>query len=203
MYRNVELYNAITSVLVGLFHYEIKDFPEETYWEAVLNAVLHRGYLAPGSVFIKHFCDRTEVSNPEGFLPGITPENILRQDFHPRNRHLAEVLRRIGLIEKVGMGVKWMFHTQLLSGKQPTRYWTNGASVRLTLMNSTLEKPFVRFVRERGKDSHPLGLDELLVLSALRRQRELAFSEAAALLQLELPQTREILMGMVRNCRSR
>ncbi len=199
VYRNVELYNAITSIQVGLFRYEIKDFPEETYREAVLNAVLHRDYLAPGAVFIKHYPDRMEISNPGGFLPGITPENILRQDSHPRNRHLAEVLRRIGLIEKAGMGVKRMFHTQLLSGKEPPRYWTDGASVRLTLMNGTLDEPFVRFVRQREKDGNPLGLDELLVLSALRRQRELALPEAAAILQLELPRTREILMGMVRS----
>lgn len=198
VYRNVELYNPITSLQVGLFRYEIKDFPEETYREAVLNAALHRDYFSFGSVFVKQYRDRMEVSNPGGFLPGITPENILRHDSHPRNRHLAEVLRRIGLIEKAGMGVKRMFYTQLLSGKPPPHYWTDGASVRLTLMNGTMDEPFVRFVRQREKEGHPLGLDQLLVLSALRRQRELALPEAAAILQLELPRTREILMSMVR-----
>jgi len=198
VYRNIELHNRITTVRMGLFHYEIKDFPEESYREAVLNAVLHRDYLSTGSVFVKHYPDRLEVSNPGGFIAGITPENILRQNSHPRNRRLAEVLRRIGLIEKAGMGVKRIFYLQLVSGKLPPNYWTDGHSVRVTLFNGSLDEPFVRLVKEREKKGRPLGLDELLVLSILRRQRELTLPEAAVLLQLDRQRTREILMQMVR-----
>lgn len=149
VYENIELYNTVTPVQAGLFRYEIKDFPEEAYREAILNAVLHRDYLAPGSVFIKHYPDRMEISNPGGFLAGITPDNILRQDSHPRNRHLAEILRRIGLVEKAGMGVKRMFHSQLLAGKQPPSYWTNGKAVRVVLRNGTVDADFVRFVYQQ------------------------------------------------------
>ncbi|MFQ6091794.1 MAG: RNA-binding domain-containing protein [bacterium] len=198
VYRNIELYNRIVTIRIGLFHYEIKDFPEETYREAVLNAVLHRDYLSPGSVFVKHYPNRLEVSNPGGFIAGVTPENILRQDSHPRNRHLAEILRRIGLIEKAGMGVKRMFYLQLACGKSPPAYWTDGHSVRVTLYNGTLDKPFVGSVKKREKEGQSLGLEELLVLSSLRHQRELSLPEAASLLQLDRRRTQEVLMQMVR-----
>lgn len=198
VYRNIELYNKIVPIQVGLYRYEIKDFPEETYREAVLNAVLHRDYTQPGSVFIKHYPYRLDISNPGGLLAGITPENILRQDSHPRNRHLAEIIRRIGLIEKAGVGVKRMFHTQLVSGKMPPSYWTDGHSVRVTLQNGVLDKAFVEFLRRQESSGKLLDLDQLLVLSTLRRQRELSLAKASELLQLNRERTHQILMQMIK-----
>lgn len=197
--RNIELHNRITTVRAGLFHYEIKDFPEETYREALLNAVQHRDYSSQGGVFVKHYPDRLEISNPGGFLAGISPENILRQDSHPRNRRLTEALRRIGLVERAGLGVQRMFYAQLVAGKPPPDYWTNSASVRVTLYDGTVDEGFARFVRQREREGRALALDELLILFALRRQRELSLADAAQTLQLSLHQTRAILMRMLRD----
>ena len=47
--------------------------------------------------------------------------------------------------------------------------------------------------------SDSVGLDELIVLAALVRQRELSLPDAARLLQLNYERTRECLMQMVRN----
>ena len=196
IYRNIEHYNKITTVRIGLFHFEIKDFPEDTYREAILNAILHRDYTSPGSVFIKHYDDRIEISNPGGFIGGITPENILRQDSKPRNRYLAEVLRKMGLVEKAGMGVKRMFYTQLASGKEPPSYSSDEHSVKVIIKNGTIDEPFVKFIKETERRGREIGLDELLILSLLRRQRELSLKEAASVLQLDVSRTREILMKM-------
>lgn len=65
VYQNVELYNKVTTVKIGLFHFEIKDFPEDTYREVILNAVLHRDYSETAAIFIRHFKDRLEISNPD------------------------------------------------------------------------------------------------------------------------------------------
>lgn len=195
--RNIEFYNRITTVKVGLFHYEVKDFLEETYREALLNAVQHRDYSSQSAVFVKHYADRLEISNPGGFLAGITPENILRQDSHPRNRRLTEALRRIGLVERAGVGIQRMFYAQLSAGKPPPEYQSSGASVRVALYDGALDEGFTRFVRQREREGKSLGLDELLVLFALRRQRELSLADAARSLQLNLTQTRTVLMRMV------
>ena len=198
IYRNIEHYNKITTVKIGLFHFEIKDFPEDTYREAILNAILHRDYTSLGSVFIKHYDDRIEISNPGGFIGGITPENILRQDSKPRNRYLAEVLRKIGLVEKAGMGVKRMFYTQLASGKELPSYFSAEHFVKVIIKDGTIDEPFVKFVKESEKQGKEIGLDELLILSVLRRQRELSLKEAASVLQLDVSRTREILMKMIK-----
>jgi ATP-dependent DNA helicase RecG len=170
---------------------------EDTYREVILNAVLHRDYSETAAIFIRHFKDRLEISNPGGFLSGITPENILRQDSRPRNRHLAEVLRKIGLVEKAGMGVKRIFYTQLALGKEVPAYFSDGHSVRVIIRDGTLDEQFVRFVKESEKQVKEISLDELLILSVLRRQRELSLSQAPAILQLDAAITREILMKMI------
>jgi ATP-dependent DNA helicase RecG len=194
--RNIELYNNVTTVKIGLFHFEIKDFPEETYREIILNAVLHRDYSEQSAVFVRHFKDRLEISNPGGFVSGITPENILRQDSRPRNRHLAEVLRKIGLVEKAGMGVKRIFYTQLALGKETPKYISDGHSVRVAVRDGSIDEYFAKFVKESEKLGKEIGLDELLILSVLRRQRELTLNQAPAILQLDAARTREILMRM-------
>ena len=197
VYRNIELYNKITTVKLGFFHFEVEDFPADTYREAILNAVVHREYSRAEAVFIKHYKDLIEVSNPGGFISGITPDNILRQNSRPRNRYLAEVLRKIGLIEKAGMGVKRMFYIQLASGKEAPSYISDEHTVRVIIKDGTLDEPFVRFVKESEKEGKEMGLDELLLLSVLRRQRELSIKEGIAILQFDAVRTREILMRMI------
>jgi len=196
--RIIESFNKIITVKSGLFHYEIKEFPTEVYREAIMNALLHRDYTRGGSVFIKHYKDRMEISNPGGFIAGITPQNILRQDSKPRNRHLAEILRKTGLIEKVGVGVKRMFYVQLSSGKEPPLYETDGHSVRVMLKNGSVDENFVKFIREREREGKEIDLDGILILSVLRRKREITLNEASEVLQLDMGRTREILNQMCR-----
>ena len=195
--RTIESFNKLVIVKDGLFHYEIKDFPREVYREAILNALLHRDYTRGEAVFVKHYIHRMEISNPGGFIGGITPENILRQDSKPRNRHLAEIMRKTGLIEKAGMGVKRMFYLQMISGKEPPIYETDGHTVRVILKDGTINEPFVKFVKEADREGRSLGLDELLILFALRRKREITLKDASKILQLDEMRSREILNKMV------
>jgi len=195
--RTIESFNKMVIVKDGLFHYEIKDFPTEVYREAILNALLHRDYTRGEAVFVKHYSDHMEISNPGGFVGGITPENILRQDSKPRNRHLAEILRKTGLIEKAGMGVKRMFYLQMASGKEPPIYETDGYTVRVILKDGHINEPFVKFVKEADREGKGLGLDGLLILFALRRRREITLKDASKILQLDKTRSREILNKMV------
>ncbi|RLG23300.1 hypothetical protein DRN85_09630 [Methanosarcinales archaeon] len=195
--NNIEARNRITTIKMGLFHFEIKEYPEYTYREAILNALLHRDYSEPGAVFFRHYSNRMEFSNPGGFIGGITPKNILRQDSKPRNRHLAEILRKIGLIEKAGMGVKRMFYTQLASGKPEPLFYVDEHNVRVIIRNGTIDEPFIRFIKEMEQKGKEMGLDELMILSVLRRQRELSITEAGNILQLDINRAREILNQMI------
>jgi ATP-dependent DNA helicase RecG len=76
-------------------------------------------------------------------------------------------------------------------------YWTDGASVRITLFNGAIDEAFVRLLRKREREGDMVSLDELILLAALVRQRELSVPDAARLLQLNHARTRECLMQMV------
>ena len=200
--RALEPHNRITTLKMGLFHFEIPDYPEEVCREALLNALVHRDYERPGAVYLRHFPDRLEVSSPGGFFGGVTVENIIGHEPVTRNRLLAEVLQRIRLVERAGVGVKRMYHIMLSYGKEPPSYEAGGDYVRLILRSGRTEatagfdETFARFVAREQQDGRELNLPDLLVLTYLKRNRELDLSEAERILQRGENETREALSSM-------
>ncbi|MBM4049462.1 MAG: AAA family ATPase, partial [Planctomycetes bacterium] len=94
--------NPSQTLRLGLFHIAIPAYPEESFREAILNALIHRDYLEPGSVYVHHRPHEMVISSPGGFIGGITPENILHHEPKARNRLLAEMFQKIGLVERAG-----------------------------------------------------------------------------------------------------
>jgi len=58
--------NPITTVRQSLFHFEIRTYPEIALREALLNAFVHADYRIHGSILVKQFRERLEISNPGG-----------------------------------------------------------------------------------------------------------------------------------------
>src|SRR5690606_36616687 len=67
-----------------------------------------RDYKSASSIFVRQFSRKIEVQSPGGFPFGISAENILWKQ-HPRNRRIAEVFLRCGLVERSGQGANLMF----------------------------------------------------------------------------------------------
>jgi ATP-dependent DNA helicase RecG len=205
----VEPHNRIFTLKQGLFHFEIPDFPEEVYREALLNAFVHRDYGLSSPVYLRHFPDRLEISNPGGFYGDVNAGNILGHEPVSRNRLLAEIMQKIRLVERAGMGVKRMYHILLSYGKEPPTYEAGTDFVRVTLRSgrseaeepgkttSGLDETFARFVVNRHQEGRELNLHDLLVLTYLKRNREIDLSEAERILQRGEGEAREALSSMV------
>ncbi len=102
----------------GFFEKDIWSFNEYSIREAVLNAFAHREYKnRTESVFLKLSPERFSIKSPGGFLPGVTPENILIVEGKWRNRFLMETLERIGLVERAGVGLDRVFKNNIMDGK--------------------------------------------------------------------------------------
>ncbi|MEI6242391.1 MAG: ATP-binding protein [Chlamydiota bacterium] len=56
------------------------------------------------------------IPSPGGFPYGISAENILWKQ-HPRNRRIAEVFLKCGLVERSGQGANLMFKETICQGK--------------------------------------------------------------------------------------
>lgn len=198
----LEAHNRIFTLKMGLFHFEIPDFPEEVCREALVNAFTHRDYSLPAPVYLRHFPDRIEIASPGGFFGGVTAANVLGHEPITRNRLLAEILQRVRLVERAGMGVKRMFHVMLSYGKEPPGYEAGADYVRVILRSGRTEAgpgvddSFARFVAGEQKEGRELTLHDLLVLSWLKRNREIDLGEAVRILQRGEYEAREVINSM-------
>lgn len=188
--------NPEREIELGLFKLRIPQFPIEGVREAVLNALTHRDYQNPGEILLRHSVKELVVTSPGGFVDGITPDNILRHEAVPRNRTLANALVKLRLVESSGIGRKRIFRSALVYGKRRPEYSTDGFSVTLRIFNQGAHEALAALVARLDAQGADVGLDELLVLDALRSQDFIDVSEAAQVLQTSRDDARRVLDGM-------
>lgn len=174
IWTKINLRNDRQSYQDGLFRMDLPTFDEVAVRESLLNAVAHRDYRLGGSVFLRQYRHRLEITSPGGFPAGITPENILDQQ-NPRNRRLAEALAKCGLIERSGQGMNLMFEQAIRQGKPLPRF--EGAfahEVRLVLDGSIKSPAFVRFMERLGEETlRSFSTYDFLALDYLHREQPL------------------------------
>lgn len=188
--------NPITTVPQGLYHYEIRTYPEVALREALMNALIHADYRIAGPIMVKQFKARLEISNPGGLPGGITPDNILRHQPIARNPALVEALTRLRLVNRSNIGVRRMFKDLLIEGKEPPTILDEGEAVRVIFRASDLSVPFRMFIAEEADEGRILPVEHLLVLQYLLRNPEIHTSTAAAITQQNQEETRETLSSM-------
>lgn len=188
--------NPIATVPQGLFHFEIRTYPEIALREAVLNALVHADYRIHGPILLKQFKDRLEISNPGGLPGGITPENILRHEPVPRNPTLVDALTRLRLVNRSNLGVRRMYQALLIEGKEPPSILDEGEAVRVIFRASELSVPFRMFVADEANRGRILSVEHLLIVQHLLRHPEIDAATAARIMQQSEPDARETLSLM-------
>lgn len=120
--------------------------------EAVLNGVSHRDYRHGGSVFVRQYPRRIEIVSPGGFPPGINCDN-LRWEQNPRNRRVAEVLARCGLVERAGQGFDLIYRECIRQSKPLPDFTRTGEhSVWVTLHGEIQDPELLGFLEEIGRE---------------------------------------------------
>lgn len=170
LWNTINLRNDRQHYQEGLFVWDIPTFDERTIREAILNAISHRDYRAGGSVFIRQWPDRLVVESPGGFPAGITKANVLDRQ-NPRNRRIAEILAKCGLVERSGQGMNLMFENAIRQGKLPPDFTgTDSYLVRLTLCGLVNDTAFVGFLEQIGKENAlSISTHDFLVLDLVHR----------------------------------
>jgi ATP-dependent DNA helicase RecG len=160
----------------GLFRVPVPNYDRLAFREALVNALVHRDLARLGSVHVRLEDDGLTISNPGGFVEGVTLENILVTEPRPRNPLLADIAKRIGLAERTGRGIDRIFEGLLRYGRLTPDYSrSNTSSVVLRLSNAEADLKFLELILgQEEKTGKPMPLDSLLVLSLLRRERRLA-----------------------------
>ena len=172
VWRLVNLRNDLQHFQQGLFVWDIPTFNERAVREAVLNAVSHRDYRHSGSVFVRQYPQRIEIVSPGGLPSGITLDNILWQQ-NPRNRRVAEVLGKCGLVERAGQGIDLIYRECIRQSRpMPDFSRTDAHFVWLTLHGEIQDPDFLRFLEEVGHTgAADFSTDDLLAIDFVHRDQ--------------------------------
>lgn len=173
LWEATNLRNDLQHYQEGLFVHDVPTFNERVIREAILNAVTHRDYRQPGSIFVRQYPRSIRIESPGGFPPGVDVANVLDQQV-PRNRLIAETLEKAGFVERSGQGVDIMYEESIREGKgKPDFSRSDTSTVHLVLQGQVADPAFVRFL-ERAATEKQTHFDtrHLILLNALAHGQE-------------------------------
>lgn len=197
---NFRPYNPEKELQIGLFRVPVPRVDLGAFREAVANALVHRDYYRLGAVHVRLDDHGLTISNPGGLVEGVTLLNLLTTEPRPRNPALADVMKRIGIVERSGRGVDKIYRGMLRFGRpEPDYSRTDRTSVVLQLATVEADEMFLQWVveQENRQDGAPLPIDSLIALAALRDQKRLGMDELARHIQRNAAQARRTLEQLV------
>lgn len=172
--------NTEAEIDEGLFRIiPVPDFSKRAFREALVNAFCHRDYTMLGMVRVLLDDDGLTISNPGGFIEGVTVDSLLTAEPRGRNPVLAYALKRIGLAERAGRGIDRIFEGSLIYGKPlPDYSESNSIMVKLFIPRGLPDKAFVKMIsEEQRKIDENLPVNSLLVLNELKHSRRMSLKE--------------------------
>lgn len=196
--RLLDRHDSITELVVGLHRIDLPLIPRLTRREAIANALVHRDYSRLGPTTVQITDGELIVSNPGGFPPGVTVENILDES-RPRSPALAAAFKRAGLVERRGKGVNEMFEQQLRAGRDvPSYARSTSDSVTVTIPLGTRDIDLVRFLVTYENDRQSaLSLEQMRLVHEVKTAGSASASELAEALHMLLPTVRSTATSLV------
>ncbi|WP_255556651.1 ATP-binding protein [Methylococcus sp. Mc7] len=196
---NFRPYNPEEELQVGLFRVPVPMVDMAAFREAVANALIHRDYHRLGAVHVRLDDQGLTISNPGGLVEGVTLANLLTTEPRPRNRALADAMKRIGVVERSGRGVDTIYRGMLKFGRPAPDYSrTDAHNVVVRLPTEPADLDFRRLVveeeeRRRGGD---LPIDSLIALAAVRELKRVTAEELAGRIQRDAASAKRTLEAL-------
>ena len=153
LWHDINLRNDKIDVNDNSYIFNIPFFNEDVIREAINNAIAHRDYRRTSETVIKQYPQKLIVMNAGGFPLGVSIDNLLRVQSTPRNRLLADVLEKTGVVERLGQGIDKIFKNTLSEGKDSPDY-SHSDSFRVELHLSAVikDKAFAMFLESEQRD---------------------------------------------------
>lgn len=188
LWHDINLRNGKFQIKEGPYIFDVPYFNEEVIRESINNAITHRDYTRHSETVIKQYPQKLIVTNAGGFPHGVTIDNILTVPSTPRNRLLADVLSKTGIVERSGQGIDKIFYRTLSEGKEAPDYSGSDAfNVELILSAIIQDKAFALFiesVQQNLAEDNKLSVFEIVVLDKIRRNEKTTTLDKAVIKQL-------------------
>ena len=197
LWNTINLRNGSFPIQDGAYIFNVPYFNEEVIRESVNNAITHRDYRKNSEIVIKQFPQRLDIINAGGFPAGVTLENLVKTPSTPRNRLLADVLQKTGIVERSGQGVDKIFYNTLSEGKaEPDYSKSDYFQVSLKLSAIIEDRAFALFIDLVQKEllqNEKLSVLEIITLSKIKKntpKKDLDVEQINKLLQKKLIEKR-------------
>lgn len=172
LWETINLRNGSLPIREGAYIFDIQFFNKDVVRELINNAFAHRDYRKGSEIVIKQYPATLIVTNAGGFPNGVNLDNLLTTPSTPRNRLLADVLSKTGIVERSGQGIDKIFLYTLSEGKPlPDYSHSDNFSVTAILSAAVKDKAFAMFiqsVQQENDDEHKLSVFDVLDLSYIR-----------------------------------
>jgi len=144
----INLRNGSVPVREGAYIFGIPFFNEDVIREVANNAFAHRNYRVNSEIVVKQYPAKLVVINAGGFPKGVTIDNLLTTPSMPRNRLLADILAKTGIVERSGQGMDKIFLKTLSEGKPDPDYTESDDFNVTAILSATIkDKAFAIFVQ--------------------------------------------------------
>ena len=172
LWEEINRRNGSVPVRKGPYIFDIPFFNEDVIREIVNNAFSHRDYRFGSEIVIKQYPLKFTIINGGGFPHGVSVDNLLTTPSMPRNRLIADVLSKTGIVERSGQGVDKIFLYTLSEGKPAPDYSkTDEFNVTATLSATVKDTGFALYVQDIQDglpDDKKLTVFEVLALCEIR-----------------------------------
>ena len=186
----------VHEIIDGPYRKTVEEIPLVAYREACANAIIHRDYSFESSVRVEIFTDRIEILSPGGLPIGVSEREYLDGRISvPRNRIIADVFLRLGIIEKLATGIRRI--------KEYYRSYENKPKFIVSENSILVILPKVKIVEKKEKIVVSDRLERLtnkerMVFKALRNHGQMKRTEIEKELGLKKSQTIEIINNLRR-----
>lgn len=166
--RAVEAANEVMHVGEGLSIGKLRQLPARAAREAIVNGLAHRDWQSPDPTLVEHVGTTLTVTSPGGFTQGVTPSNIITHPSATRNRSLADMLAKLRIAEREGIGVDRMVRDMAGLGRPlPVIEQIEGPYVRTVLIGGRIDTDWVAFLDSIEPSGARDDLDAVLTVRHL------------------------------------
>jgi len=188
LWKIIDVRNKNINIQIGSYITDIPELNYEIIRESINNAVAHRDYTKTSEILIKQSNGEFFIQSHGGFPLGVTKENILTINSTPRNRLLADILTKTGLVERSGQGVDKIFYQNLSEGKDfPSYEKSDLFQVTLTIPTAVLDTAFNIFFKDIQKklsSTEKLGVHHVIVLVKIRDNADISSIDPSVIKKL-------------------
>lgn len=150
--------------------------PEIALREAITNAIVHRKYTIHGATKIALYDDHLEIFSPGNFPGHIQIKNLGEGITHFRNPTIGRMAHKLGIIEKLGSGIKLIFDSCQKASLAAPIFNEDGDYVKVTFEFKSIKnerKPDIEILLDYFKSKQVLTIHE--IISHLDRSKNTAF----------------------------